>query len=89
MLPRTLHPPGPNDSLGYWGRGAEQCDGDMARRPDSLRSGSTVVVTNPDEDCSPKAFRALLHELLASPEPELDSIEAAEALHGLRVDAGA
>jgi hypothetical protein len=47
------------------------------------------VVTNPDEDCSPEAFRALLEELLAGPEPELDSIEAAEALRELRVDAGA
>jgi hypothetical protein len=47
------------------------------------------VVTNPDEDCSPEAFRALLEELLAGPEPELDSIEAAEALRELRVDTGA
>jgi len=61
----------------------------MARRPDSLPPGSTIVVTNPDEDCSPEAFRALLDELLAGHEPELDSIEAAEALHELRVDAGA
>jgi len=65
-----------------------QYDRDMARRPDDLRP-SSVVVTNPDEDCSPEAFRALLEELLAGPEPELDSIEAAEALRELRVDTGA
>ena len=65
-----------------------QYDRDMARRPDDFRP-SSVVVTNPDEDCSPEAFRALLEELLAGPEPELDSIEAAEALRELRVDTGA
>ena len=59
----------------------------MARRnPGS--PGALVVVTNPDEDCSPEAFRALLDELAARPEPELESIDAVEALRELRVDTG-
>lgn len=48
-----------------------------------------IVVTNPDEDCSPDAFREVLDEVIEGPEPELDSIGAAEALRELRVDAGA
>ena len=51
-----------------------------------------IVVTNPDEDCSPeafRAFRALIDELLAEAEPVLESISAADALRELRVDAGA
>lgn len=60
----------------------------MPRRPVDVPPGSVVVVTNPDEDCSPEAFHALLDELLAGPEPELDSLDAAEALRELRVDAG-
>lgn len=51
-----------------------------------LPNDPIIVVTNPDEDCSAEAFRALLDELLAGPEPELESINAAEALHELRVD---
>jgi hypothetical protein len=47
------------------------------------------VLTNPDEDASPKAFRAFIDELLAGPEPELESVDAAEALRALRVDAQA
>lgn len=61
----------------------------MAHRPDNLPPGSVVVITNPDEDCSPEAFRAVLDELLTGPEPELDNIDAAEALHELRVDSEA
>jgi hypothetical protein len=64
-------------------------DGGMANRPDDLPPGSAVVVTNPDEDCSPEAFHALLDDLLAGPEPELESLDAAEALRELRVDAEA
>jgi hypothetical protein len=52
-----------------------------------LPSDPAVVVTNPDEDCSPESFRAFIDDLLAGPEPELESIEAAEALRLLRVDA--
>jgi hypothetical protein len=48
-----------------------------------------VVLTNPDEDCSPDAFHAFLDELLAGPEPELESVGAVEALDELRVDARA
>lgn len=45
------------------------------------------MLTNPDEDASPEAFRAFIDELLAGPEPELESLDAAEALRALRVDA--
>ena len=48
-----------------------------------------IVVTNPDEDCSPEAFHAFIDELLTGPEPELDSIGAAEALAELHVDSRA
>ncbi|MGB9184310.1 MAG: hypothetical protein WCB67_09600 [Solirubrobacteraceae bacterium] len=41
----------------------------------------------PDEDCSPEAFRAFVDELLA--EPEIESLDAAVALRALRVDANA
>jgi hypothetical protein len=47
------------------------------------------VLTNPDEDSSPDAFRAFVDELLAGPEPELDSVDAVGALRALRVDAQA
>lgn len=59
----------------------------MPRLPADLPPGSAVVVTNPEEDCSPEAFRAFLDDLLAGPEPELDSLDAAQALRALRVDA--
>jgi hypothetical protein len=61
----------------------------MVKRPNDLPPGSAVVVTNPDEDCSPEAFHVLLDDLLAGPEPELESLDAAEALRELRVDAEA
>jgi hypothetical protein len=61
----------------------------MARGPEHLTPGAVVVVTNPDEDCSPEAFRAFLDELFAGPDPVLKSLDAAEALRELRVDAGA
>lgn len=61
----------------------------MPRRPVDLPPGSAVVVTNPDEDCSPEAFHAFLDELLAGPEPELDSLDAAQAVRELRDDATA
>jgi hypothetical protein len=64
-------------------------DGRMANRPNDLPPGSVVVVTNPDEDCSPKAFHALLDDLLAGPEPELESLDAAEAIRELRANAEA
>jgi hypothetical protein len=46
-----------------------------------------VVVTNPGDDASPASFRAFIDELLAGPEPELESIGAVEALRLLRADA--
>jgi hypothetical protein len=42
-----------------------------------------VVLTNPD-DCSPAAVSAFLDEPLNKPEPELDSLHAAETLRELR-----
>jgi hypothetical protein len=56
------------------------------RGPADLAPNSAVVLTNPDEDCSPAAFRALLDELLDKPEPELDSLDAADTLRELRID---
>ena len=61
----------------------------MSGIPADLPPGSAVVLTNPDEDASPEAFRAFIDELLAGPEPELESVHAAEALRALRVDAQA
>jgi hypothetical protein len=61
----------------------------VARDAADLPADPIIVVTNPDEDCSPEAFRTFIDDLLAGPEPELDSIGAAEALHELRVDSGA
>jgi hypothetical protein len=46
-------------------------------------------MTNPEDDCSPAEFRTMLDRLLAGPEPELESVGAAEALRALRIDAGA
>jgi hypothetical protein len=56
----------------------------VARHASELPDDPAIVVTNPDEDCSPAAFRILIDELLAGPEPELESISAAEALRELR-----
>ncbi|HUP71226.1 MAG TPA: hypothetical protein VM142_15640 [Acidimicrobiales bacterium] len=61
----------------------------MAGDASDLPTDPVIVVTNPDEDSSPNAFRAFIDELLAGPEPELDSIGAAEAIRELRVDADA
>ena len=63
--------------------------GPMSGIPADLPPGSAVVLTNPDEDASPEAFRAFIDELLAGPEPELESVDAAEALRALRVHAQA
>jgi hypothetical protein len=61
----------------------------VPRVPAGLPPNSTVVLTNPDEDCSPAAFRAFLDELLEMPMPELDTLHAAEALGELRIDGNA
>ena len=60
---------------------------DVARHASDLPADPVIVVTNPDEDCSPEAFRTLIDETLAGPEPEIDNIGAAEALRELRLDA--
>ena len=48
-----------------------------------------MVLTNPDEDASPEAFRVFIDELLAGPEPERERVGGAEAVRALRVDAEA
>jgi hypothetical protein len=58
----------------------------MARRAEELPGDPAVVVVNPDEDCSPEALRAVVEALLTGPEPELESLDAAEALRELRAD---
>ena len=58
----------------------------VARNASELPDDPAIVVTNPDDDCSADAFRAFLDELLAGPEPTLDSIAAATALRELRAD---
>jgi len=60
----------------------------VARNASDLPADPGIVATNADEDCSPEAFRAFIDELLAGPEPELESIGATEALRELRADAG-
>lgn len=55
----------------------------MARRADDL--GPTIVVVNPDEDCSATAGRLVIDEVLAAPvEPSPESLHAAEILRELR-----
>jgi hypothetical protein len=61
----------------------------MVRGAEDLPKRRTVVVTNPDEDCSSASFRAFMDELLAGADPEIESVDAAEAFRLLRVDAEA
>ena len=56
----------------------------MARRADELHD--RVVVANPEEDCSPAAFRLLIDELSIEPEPELESLDAAAVLETIRAE---
>lgn len=58
----------------------------MVRRADDFSNGSIVVVSNPDEDTSPEALRSWLDELLSGPEPQIESVNAAEVLRELRTD---
>jgi len=71
------------EPVGAWPRRGRsnggRYDRGTANRPNDLPPGSAVVVTNPDEDCSPPALHAFLDDLLAGPEPELESLDAAEA----------
>jgi hypothetical protein len=58
----------------------------MARNARDLPTGDpAIVVTNPEVDASPEAFRRFISELLET-EPEFESIGAAEALRELRSD---
>ena len=84
---RSLHCPGTNAPLPAVG--PARYDQPMSGVPADLQPGSAVVLTNPDEDASPEAFRAFIDELLAGPEPELESVDAAAALRALRGDAQA
>jgi len=55
----------------------------MARKFEDL--GMTVVVINPDQDCSADAGRRMIDEILALPEdPSPHSLHAAEILRELR-----
>jgi hypothetical protein len=48
-------------------------------------SGPTLVVVNPDEDCSPAACREILDEVLAQVgEPLIISVDAAEVVRKIR-----
>ncbi len=59
----------------------------MARPAEEVPSDPALVVTNPEQDCTPEAFKAFVAELLSGSEPSLDSLGAAEALQELRSDA--
>lgn len=61
----------------------------MVRSASAIPNDPVIVVTNPDEDRSAAASHELIDELLAGPEPQLESIGATEALRELRVEAGA
>lgn len=55
----------------------------MARPAEKLPP--TIVVLNPDEDCSPAACREVLDEILEHPdEPSIESLNAADVLRKLR-----
>jgi len=56
----------------------------MARRAHEL--SGRVVVANPEEDCSPVAFRLLIDELSIAPEAELESLDAAAVLETIRAE---
>jgi hypothetical protein len=56
----------------------------MARRADELHD--RVVVANPEEDCSPAAFRLLIDEVLTAPDPEIESLDAAAVLETIRAE---
>ena len=58
----------------------------MTRDVPEQPADPAIVVTHPDEDCSPTAFRSLIDELLDGPEPELETIDAAPALNEVRAD---
>lgn len=59
----------------------------MARSVSEISADPMIVVTNPDEDSSPEALRAFIDELLAGPEPELESVDAAATIRAVRDEA--
>ena len=59
----------------------------MARSASDLPDDPVIVVTNPEEDCSPEVLRSFIDELLAGPEPELETVEAAETIRAIRDEA--
>jgi hypothetical protein len=61
----------------------------VSRDARHLHNDGAVVLTNPAEDFSPATVRAVLDEVLAGPEPELESIGAVEALRASRPDSAA
>lgn len=71
------------------GMGTRGYLGGMASNAWEAPDDPVILVTNPDEDCSPEALRAFIAELLSEPEPALESIQATEALRALRTDAEA
>jgi len=55
----------------------------MARPAEKLPP--TIVVLNPEENCSPAACREILDEIIDHPdEPRIESLHAAEVLRKLR-----
>lgn len=61
-------------------------DGAVASHASDLPVGSLVVEIEPDQ-YSPTAFWAFVDEMLARPEPALETIGAADALREIRADA--
>ncbi len=59
----------------------------MPSIPADIANNPLIVVTNPEEDCSPVALQKFLDELFDGPEPEIESLDAAEAIRAERVDA--
>lgn len=54
---------------------------------EDLSFGPTIVVLNPDEDCTPETFRTMLDELLASDAPTLETISGVDTLRTIRARA--
>ena len=57
---------------------------DRRERGLAMVDDPVIVVTNPEEDCSPAAFREFLDELLEGPAPEIESLDGAAAVRALR-----
>lgn len=59
----------------------------MARNASEMPVDPMIEVLNPDEDCSPATLRSFIDELLAGPEPELESVDASATILALRDEA--